>query len=77
MDSSIIEKIISKWWDGERSAYRKHYNRGWRSSAGPGATLDRADGRGEPDAWYDGYFDLAAGRAKYHRWTCDGTCGQH
>jgi len=45
------------------------YRRGWAASerAGDGA-LDRADGRGEKDEWYDGYMDHAVGRPKYfHR----------
>lgn len=50
--------------------YRKAYNRGWlassrftgRSSVSP---LERADDRGEPSAWYDGYHDHAAGRDKW------------
>ena len=64
----------------ERKAYKKHYNRGWRSSAGPYASLDRGDSNNEPDAWYDGYLDLACGRAKWHsitHWESDPclTCG--
>jgi hypothetical protein len=51
--------------------YRKAYLRGWRASArvADGA-LDRADRRGEPDAWYDGYHDEAAGREKWHLARC-------
>jgi hypothetical protein len=57
--------------------YRQAYERGWRNSAGPSASLDRADSRGEPDAWYDGYFDYAAGREKWHlpRCTTPAECG--
>lgn len=54
------------------SEYRKAYNRGWRSSLyseGSGV-LDGADGRGEPDAWYDGYYDAGAGREKWHLARC-------
>ena len=46
------------------------YRRGWLASVRYGAStgngpspLERADSRGEPDAWYDGYHDHAAGRA--------------
>lgn len=49
--------------------YNKHYARGWRSSektGGGGDALDRADSRGAHPAWYDGYYDHAAGRAKWH-----------
>lgn len=42
--------------------YRAAYDRGWRAT--PGA-LERADDRGEPGAWYDGYQDNAAGRPKW------------
>ncbi len=49
--------------------YRRDYQRGWRSSAGQGS-LDRADARREPEAWYDGYLDYAAGREKWHRLHC-------
>jgi hypothetical protein len=47
--------------------YRKAYNRGWRSTG----NLDTADARREPAAWYDGYHDLASGRAKWHSLHCD------
>lgn len=63
--------------------YRKHYNRGWRTSTTTttGSPLDNADGRlhrdadgnwqrGEYDAWYDGYMDAAAGREKWHLPNC-------
>jgi hypothetical protein len=51
--------------------YRKAYERGWRTSMrmADGA-LERADDRNEPDAWYDGYHDAAAGREKWHLATC-------
>lgn len=51
--------------------YRAAYNRGWKTSerASDGA-LDRADSRGEPDAWYDGYLDSATGREKWHIPNC-------
>lgn len=41
-----------------------------------GGALDRADQRGEPEAWYDGYLDAAAGREKWHLRDCDG-CPDH
>jgi hypothetical protein len=63
------------------AAYRKHYNRGWRSSQGTAdGALDRADSRNEPDAWYDGYLDYAAGRQKYHSQQCRAggiECSEH
>src|ERR1044072_5680355 len=47
-------------------AYTKAYQAGWQASerASDGA-LSRADARGVPDAWYDGYHDEAAGRPRY------------
>jgi hypothetical protein len=45
------------------SQYKGHYNRGWKSSQ-RGSGLDNADGRGEPNAWYDGYMDHAVDRPK-------------
>ena len=52
---------------------RDAYNRGWRASgrAGAVAPLDAADFRGEPDEWYDGYFDRANDRFKWHDALCD------
>lgn len=50
-------------------AYKKAYLRGWKSSSRFEGGLERADARGEPDAWYDGYMDNAAGRP---RWTLMG-----
>lgn len=51
--------------------YRTAYNRGWKAGLNTGSfTLDRADTRGEPDAWYDGYYDQAAGREKWHLPNC-------
>jgi len=49
--------------------YRAAYQRGWLAARRVGA-LERADDRGEPDAWYDGYLDNAAGREKWHLATC-------
>jgi hypothetical protein len=62
---------------------RDNYNRGWKASAAAAGsfTLDNADGRGEPNAWYDGYYDLATGREKWHLPNCknhhnnEGGCG--
>ena len=46
--------------------YRKHYGRGWAtSSRATEGALDRADMKGEPEAWYDGYSDHAVGRPKH------------
>jgi hypothetical protein len=55
--------------------YKKHYERGWRATC----DLDAADARREPDAWYDGYFDLANGREKWHTFHCRlaGGCEVH
>ncbi len=47
-------------------SYTAAYLRGWNAAErGSEGALDRADMRNEPDAWYDGYADSAAGRAKY------------
>lgn len=51
--------------------YRAAYEKGWRYSARPTATLDHGDAIRAPDAWYDGYLDLAGGREKWHRLHCD------
>ena len=63
--------------------YKRSYNRGWRASQGPADDpLGDADGRGEPDAWYEGYEDDAAGRQKWHSLHCrdhhndPGGCGE-
>ncbi len=56
---------------------RKDYARGWLSSSRTlEGTLERADMRGEPAAWYDGYMDEAVGRPKWHTLTCDGVACQ-
>jgi hypothetical protein len=62
---------------------RASYTRGWKAGHGEGSGyLDRADARREPDAWYDGYEDAAAGREKWHRLNCaahhngPGGCGE-
>lgn len=63
---------------------RVAYTRGWTASlrATGSYTLSNADSRGEPSAWYDGYYDAAAGRAKWHRPNCPahhngpGGCGE-
>lgn len=60
---------------------RGHYRRGWNSSersflSGSDASpLERADSKGEPPAWYDGYMDSATGRPKWHSLTCPS--GEH
>ncbi|WP_152346610.1 hypothetical protein [Brevibacterium sp. CFH 10365] len=42
------------------------YRRGWDAERrGSETALERADARGEPTAWYDGYMDSATGRPKY------------
>jgi hypothetical protein len=60
--------------DPARAEYTRHYNRGWRASQGGGggvsSPLERADSRGEPKAWYDGYLDDAVGREKFHSRDC-------
>lgn len=58
------------------SAYRRDYDRGWRSGR-RGSGLESADMRGEPVAWYDGYQDAAAGRPKWHIATCTPAHGIH
>lgn len=57
--------------------YRRNYNRGWRYSQSPSATLDHLDAKGASDAEYDGYLDYAAGREKWHLLKCDGLCGEN
>jgi hypothetical protein len=60
--------------DGVDPEYRKHYNRGWKSR-----NLEGGDARNEPESWYDGYFDNAAGREKFHTYHCrrNGGCFEH
>lgn len=54
----------------------KSYRRGWRSSYEYGGESiydtprDRADSRGEPEEWYDGYSDQEYGMPKYHTRDC-------
>jgi hypothetical protein len=54
--------------------YNRHYNRGWRASqnwsGSDPAPLERADMKGEPGAWYDGYMDYAVDRPKFHSRDC-------
>jgi len=60
--------------------YRKAYERGWAYSyQSQHPTLDHGDARHEPDAWYDGYLDLACGREKWHCFFCrrEGGCEEH
>jgi hypothetical protein len=62
--------------------YKRAYERGWRYSGTETATLDYGDESHQPEPWYDGYLDRAAGRAKWHLATCPnhgvgpGTCGE-
>jgi hypothetical protein len=60
--------------------YRYWYNRGWRYSQRASAVgLEWGDAHDFPDAWYDGYLDLAAGRKKWHFVACRqaGGCEEH
>ena len=52
----------------DRKQYKADYRRGWRSSAGANGSLDKHNF--ESAAWYDGYFDYAAGREKWHSMIC-------
>jgi hypothetical protein len=56
--------------------YRAAYERGWRYSARPGATLEHLDDTRAPEATYDGYLDYAAGREKWHLARC-ADCPEH
>lgn len=62
--------------EGPDPQYKIDYQRGWTASCrAANSTLDRADSRGEPRAWYDGYLDRAAGRPKWHTLHCpDDAC---
>ena len=75
----VTRPVIANATPAELAAYKADYNRGWAASgrASDGA-LSRADARGEPHAWYDGYADLAAGRAKWHLLRCPDhdACGE-
>ena len=68
MDSDVMEKWIAAYWKELERQYKKDYRRGWRSSAGPGDTLDSHNF--EAPAWYDGFFDYSAGREEWHSMTC-------
>lgn len=59
------------WATHGLKAYRKAYNRGWKSANTYGS-LDRADadGRSSDVAWMDGYLDNATGREKWHLLFC-------
>lgn len=57
-------------------SYRRAYGRGWAASR-RGSSLEAADHRGEPDAWYDGYHDQAADRPRWHLAWCRPTLGVH
>ena len=58
--------------------YKANYNRGWRTDQGAKefGGLERADARGEPDSWYEGYEDSAAHRNKWHSLYCENHCGE-
>lgn len=47
-------------------AYKKDYERGWKAGAGRN-DLTRADKRGEPPAYYDGFSDRSIGVPKWTR----------
>lgn len=55
----------------EAREYKRDYNRGWLASRSPNGALERADDRNEPGSWYDGYYDYAAGREKWHLLYCE------
>lgn len=64
-------------------ASRGHYQRGWKAgergayaATSTVSPMERADSRGEPGAWYQGYHDYAADRPKFHSLECPGT-GDH
>ena len=69
MDSIIVEKMVTIYCAQLVRQYKKDYRRGWRSSAGPSATLDNHNY--ESPAWFDGYFDYSAGRTQLHSMTCE------
>lgn len=53
----------------------RSYRRGWTASqeergSGWVTPLDRADLRGEPNEWYDGYSDHSQGNKRYHYRDC-------
>jgi hypothetical protein len=63
----------------ELKKYKTDYNRGWNysnNSADP--SLDHLDRKGASEAEYDGYFDAAASRDKWHLLNCPDhdACGQ-
>lgn len=70
-----------EWPPFETKGYRDAYTRGWKVSERclDDFPLDSADSRGEPESWYDGYFDAAAGRDKWHIPWCrfEGGCEEH
>ncbi len=69
MDSIIVEKMMTAYCKDLVRQYKKDYRRGWRSSAGPGDTLDNHNL--ESPAWFDGYFDYSAGRTQLHSMNCE------
>lgn len=59
---------IAEMTEAEVAAYKRDYERGWRSSQGPNhmMVLERADGNpATTNAWYDGYEDYACGWPKW------------
>lgn len=75
----ITRPVIDNATPDQLAAYKADYNRGWKTSAqAADGALSRADTRGEPHAWYDGYDDMATGRAKWHLLHCPdhAACGQ-
>jgi hypothetical protein len=51
-----------------KTEYVKHYRRGRAASLRDSvAALDAADMRGEPEAWYHGYYDAACGDQMWTR----------
>jgi hypothetical protein len=61
----MVPRAGNQYKDIPVSEYKGHYNRGWNTSKRMSDDgLGRADDRGEPDAWYDGYMDHAVDRPK-------------
>lgn len=48
----------------ERTA-RQWYTLGWNYSIRGAGDLEHGDAKGYPDAWYDGYMDVACDRPKW------------
>jgi len=61
-----IEQFLKQSGVTSITEYKKHYERGWRTSRrGTDGALDRANG--EPMAWHNGYYDEGCGRSKWHQ----------